>query len=58
MDTYSANNLEKLVRGALGIGVGAIIAQFFGLGALGTALGAMGGVYAMNAMGVGSSIFK
>lgn len=58
MDTYSANNLEKLVRGALGIGVGAIIAKFFGLGALGTALSAMGGIYAMNAMGVGSSIFK
>lgn len=58
MDTYSANNLEKLVRGALGIGVGTIIAKFFGLGALGTALSAMGGIYAMNAMGVGSSIFK
>ena len=58
MDHYSATNLEKLVRGALGIGVGTIIAKFFGLGALGTALSAMGGIYAMNTMGVGSSIFK
>lgn len=58
MDSYSATNLEKLVRGALGIGVGAIIARFFGLGAMGTIFSSMGGIYAMNAAGVGNSFFR
>lgn len=57
MSTYQASDLEKLVRGALGIGVGAIIANFFGCGNFGTALGAMAGIYGANAMGVGSSLF-
>lgn len=58
MDSYSATNLEKLVRGALGIGVGAIIAKFFGLGAMGTIFSSLGGIYAMNAAGVGNSFFR
>lgn len=57
MSTYQASDLEKLVRGALGIGVGAIIARFFGCGTFGTAVGAMAGLYGANAMGVGSSLF-
>lgn len=58
MSSYEATNLEKLVRGALGIGVGAIIAKFFGLGSLGTALSAMAGMFVMNQGNVGSSFFN
>lgn len=48
MDRFSASELEKLVRASLGIGVGAIIANYFGAGTLGTILG---GIF-------GSSLFQ
>lgn len=46
MSLGEASQLETLVRGALGIGVGAIIARFFGLGLLGTIAGAGLGAWA------------
>lgn len=46
MSLGEASQLETLVRGALGIGVGAIIARFFGLGLLGTLAGAGLGAWA------------
>lgn len=58
MDRMAASELEKLVRSALGIGVGVVIAKFFGLGTLGTAMGGMLGVLGANMTGFGNSIFR
>lgn len=58
MDRMAASELEKIVRSALGIGVGVIIAKFFGLGTLGTAMGGMLGVLGANMTGFGNSIFR
>lgn len=58
MDRMAASELEKIVRSALGIGVGVVIAKFFGLGTLGTAMGGMLGVLGANMTGFGNSIFR
>ena len=58
MDRMSATNLEKIVRSALGIGVGAIIAKYFGLGTTGTVLGGLLGAFGANMTGIGNSFFN
>lgn len=58
MSVSEASDLEKSVRAALGIGVGSLIAKFFGLGPMGTLLSSLIGVAGANIMGVGSSLFS
>lgn len=53
MTIESASALERDVRSACGIGVGALIANYFGLGLGGMLLGAGLGALAFNAMGFG-----
>lgn len=55
MSTFEAKSLEASVRSALGIGVGAIIAKYFGLSPAGMLASMFGGAIAMNATGFGGS---
>lgn len=57
MSLPEANNLEREVRSALGVGVGALIAKHFGLGPVGALMGGMLGALASNAMGIGHGAF-
>jgi hypothetical protein len=56
MNSSEASDLEKLVRSALGIGVGAIIARFLGAGDFGTVVGGLLGAGAAGAMNIGNSL--
>lgn len=58
MNISEASDLEKAVRAALGIGVGSLIAKFFGLGPMGTLFSSLLGIAGANIMGVGSSLFS
>ena len=57
MTLESASALERDVRSACGIGVGALIANYFGLGLGGMLLGAGLGALAFNSMGFGGDAF-
>lgn len=56
MSSSEASDLERLVRSALGIGVGAIIARFLGAGDFGTVVGGLLGAGAAGAMNIGNSL--
>lgn len=58
MSLPDASALEKTVRGALGAGVGMIIARYFGLGVMGTLMGGALGAVASNAMHIGDNAFE
>lgn len=55
MSLQDAERLETQVRSALGIGVGAMIANYFGMGLTGMLLGAGLGAAAFNTMGFGGN---
>lgn len=55
MAMAQASDLERSVRSALGMGVGALIANYFGMGSMGMLLGGVAGAAAFNSMGFGGN---
>lgn len=58
MSMPEASSLEKTVRSAIGVGVGALIAKYFGLGAMCSLMGGVLGGLAFNSMQFGSNLFS
>lgn len=56
MSMPEASKLERMVRSAVGVGVGAMLAKYFGVGGAGALLGAAIGGLAFNAMGFGGDL--